>query len=151
MTQPTDPEKRREKAETKRELAAAVEQLRQTLKSAEKVADTPLSKLFHEARTRSRDPHRSVSLFLDYDHEAETWEASKVTPLQQGEHWNSDARNAHDLTLSIGIKSFMDSDTFRDVIGGDLSRGVQSLKQDAQRYEEGAKHIEQMRNREESR
>lgn len=150
MTRSSDPDTLREKAENKREIAAALEELRETLTNAEKIADTPLSKLFHEARTRNTNIHSSVTMFIDYDRESETWEASNVTALQQGEHWDSDARNSSDLLLPISIKPFMDSDVFREQIGWELKESARHKKQDAQRYEGEAKHIEQVRNREES-
>lgn len=85
----------------------------ETIRGAESLADTPFSKLFHEARTTGRNRATGVTLQVRVrDGEFEAHDTPVKT--RQGEHLRG--TDAWDGMVSLPVKPFMDTGTARQGI-----------------------------------
>lgn len=101
---------------------AVVENTIEAVKNADSLADTPFSKLFHEARTTGRNRATGVTLQVRVrDGEFQTHDNPVKT--RQGEHLRG--TDAWDAMVSLPVKPFMDTRTARQEIVrqlGDVKR-----------------------------
>jgi hypothetical protein len=95
------------------EAVEVVENTIEAVKDADSLADTPFSKLFHEARTTGRDRATGVTLQVRVrDGEFDVHDSPVKT--RQGEHLRG--TDAWDGKVSMPVKPFMDTQTARDEI-----------------------------------
>ena len=95
------------------EAADVVEDTIDAVMDADSLAETPFSKLFHEARTTSRNRATGVTLQVRVsDGEFEVHDTPVKT--RQGEHLRG--TDAWDSMISIPVKPFMETQTARDEI-----------------------------------
>jgi len=106
------------------------------LKTADSLADTPFSVLFHKARTSKSRVYSGVSLQVRVrDGEIEVHDNPVKT--RQGEHLRG--TDAWDSMISLPVKSFMETRTAKDEIIRQLRSWLQSeVAKEARRNEQTA-------------
>jgi len=110
----------------------------ETIRGAESLADTPFSKLFHEARTTGRNRATGVTLQVRVrDGEFEGHDTPVKT--RQGEHLRG--TDAWDGMISLPVRPFMETQTARQEIVRQL-RDLQRRYQTQEQREEEKRKIE---------
>lgn len=137
-------EEYRKKAEECRAKADAILDLRDELLESERVGDTRLSGLFHEARTTPLGSWRAATAFIRIEDGVARVE--KVLKLQEG-RWSPETHHGYDVLLNMSIKPFMDSDYFRDVIGDKLREDARMISASVENFEESANTHEHLAER----
>ena len=118
---------------TAQDKIEVVEEQIEELKNAESLADTPFSKLFHEARTTSRQRATGVSLQVRAtDETLETHDNPVKT--SQGEHLRG--TDAWDGIVSIPVRPFMETRVARQEIRRQLRDLLRNYQRRAQREKE---------------
>jgi len=132
-TNDTTDELREKEAEYQAEYRA-YDELKSELEEAERVGETRLSELFHEART-TRSHWKTVSAFCRVSESDESGEAEvevdHIDKLSDG-RWSPETRQRYDLVLSVPVQPFMEADGFRSYVRGDLQRAMHSARQSQQ-------------------
>lgn len=128
-------EQAREQAAEYREKADAIEDLQDKLRGADSVGETPLSGLFHEARTSSKDNWKAATAFIQVTNTGALVET--VEKISEGV-WPPETRRRWDVLLSVPIRPFMDAETFRSLAIEGLDQSRASFIQSAQRSEQEA-------------
>jgi hypothetical protein len=96
------------------------------VKEADSLADTPFSKLFHEARTTGRNRATSMTLQVRVRNgEFEVHDSPVKT--RQGEHLRG--TGAWDHMVKLPVKAFMDTQTAKNEITRQLKRLQQQYTQ----------------------
>jgi hypothetical protein len=135
MTTDTTDDLREKEAEYEAEYGA-YDRLTSALESAERIGETRLSKLFHEARTTRKGHWKTVSAFCRISESEESDEAvvevDHLDKLSEG-RWRPEVRRRYDLVLSVPVRPFMEADTFRSYVRDDIRRAMQSARQSQQR------------------
>lgn len=129
----------RTEAEKQREVADALVSLRKDLKESESVGETPLSGLFHAARTTSPRHYNGITVTLNYNRETEEWDVGSPIKRQRGESLLPSARKKHDAVLNVGIQPFMDRRTFVGWVDNQLRDAAAQFSGSAQMKEQDAK------------
>ena len=110
----------------------------EAVKDADSLADTPFSKLFHEARTTGRNRATGVTLQVRArDGEVEAHDTPVKT--RQGEHLRG--TDSWDFMVSLPVKPFMDTRTARQ----EIVRQLDAWQQKAAAVEERKKERQRMK------
>lgn len=133
-------EELREKVTVYEATAQALEDLRDEVREADSIGETRLSKLFHEARTSRKRTWKSATAFIDIeDGEAVVDSVSKI----RDGRWTPETLAAHDTTITVPVRPFMDTQMFRRAVADRINQtlqGVQGNQADAERMIEQIKH-----------
>lgn len=130
---------KREKANEYDAVADALEALREEVMEADRIGDTQLSKLFHEARTNRPDAWKSATAFIDIeDGEAVV---DSVSKLRDG-RWSPETRNRHDALVTVGVRPFMGTSEFKAAVRDDLEQRIRGARANANSAREAANVIE---------
>lgn len=114
----------------------ALTDLKTEVMNADRIGETRLSKLFHEARTTRKGHWKSVHAFITInDGVAEVDHLDKLTDG----YWPPETRNRYNAIVSVGVRPFMETDIFKSLVRDDIQRAIDGLKQNEQRYREDAK------------
>jgi len=120
-----------EKGQQMMTVADAYEDLADSLRNAESIADDVpvLSELFHKARTTHKNPRdgRFVAL-LDYDADADEWTCRNVSWLQQGTHYHD---TGADAVLGFSPYPFCSVDRFAEEFADTLRMDAKEQRQNA--------------------
>ena len=95
--------------------------LAKEVRNADSIAETPWSKLFHEARTTSRKTYTSVSVPVSVT--SDGVKVGDVVKTRQGEHFHM-RDTSWDGVISLPVKPFMDTQTARQ----ELSRRLKEFE-----------------------
>ena len=135
----------REKATELETEIEALEDLRDEVLDADRIGDTRLSKLFHEARTTRKGHWKTVSAFIRIeDGEAVVDHLDK---LSDG-HWSPETRQRYDAIIGVGVRPFMESAMFKSMVRDAIQHNIDGARQNLQHYREDAKTHEHMAERE---
>ena len=132
----------REKAEQYEAEAEALEALRDEVLNADRIADTRLSGLFHEARTTRKGYWKSVHAFVNIGEDGKVV-VDSLDKLSDG-YWSPETRDRYDAILSVPVRPFMETDMFKSIIRDEISQAVSPRRQNAHRYREDAKTLARM-------
>lgn len=139
-----DPATHREKANDCERQIEALEALRNEVLEADRIGETRLSELFHEARTSRPDVWKSATAFINIvDGEAVV---DHVEKLRDG-YWSPETRDRFDALISVGVRPFMDSATFRGWAGDEITQKQAALAQNAHAAREHADYLEHRQER----
>lgn len=106
-----------------------LEDLREQVQDADKLADTPFSELFHEART-SNQIYNKINCYYQIDPDTGSISQLTLFKLQQGEHI-LDHPNAADFSASLPRKPSMTTEYAKQLIVESLRLEIDRAKQNA--------------------
>lgn len=110
------------KIEAKNAEIEALETLQDEISSADKIAETRLSKLFHEARTTKKGHWKSVTAFCDIeDGEIVVKSLDKISDGR----WSPETRQRYDVLISVGVRPFMEARNFKRTVQDDITQAIQ--------------------------
>lgn len=138
-------EEMREKADEYEAEIEALEALKEEVQTAERIGDTKLSSLFHEARTNRAGTWTKASAFVNIEDGEAVVE--KVSKLREG-RWAPRTRDRYDAVISVGVRPFMETDVFKSLVRDSLSQqimGARSSYQNAQQRAEDLENIAECR------
>lgn len=113
--------------ETSSKKVETLETLRTQLQNADKLAGTPFSELFHEARTCDQI-YTGVHCEYTIDSDTGTISQISLTKLRQGEHV-LDHPDAADFSLSLPRKPFMTAERAKEIIDNTLFMELDRARQ----------------------
>ena len=115
-------EEHKAKIEAKNAEIEALETLQDEISSADKIAETRLSKLFHEARTTKKGHWKSVTAFCDIeDGEIVVKSLDKISDGR----WSPETRQRYDVLISVGVRPFMEARNFKRTVQDDITQAIQ--------------------------
>ena len=125
----------RKKAQTRENRADALDALRDTLKEADSVGETPLSGHFYEVRMSNSDRFKKVTAWLDIE-DGEAF-VSGISKLTQG-HWRPETRNSHDASVDLSPRHFMSSEEYILHAGDQIGEAAMHERRKATQFRERA-------------
>jgi len=139
MARQNDATKLQNKLETVSAEIDAIKTLQEEIKACDRIGDTVLSGLFHEARTGSGRHWNQVTAFCNIERgELIVDHTDKISDGR----WSPDTRRRFDVLVTVRVQPFMPTQEFKFAVDSDLQQAIQARMETKSGIERQLNHSE---------